>query len=41
MMVAVGLIFTGLWVWCLTKGTKVDQESAARTAAHGASSPGR
>ena len=41
MMVAVGLIFTGLWVWCLAKGTKVDQESTARSDAHETSAPGR
>lgn len=41
MMVAVGLIFTGLWVWCLTKGTKVDQATQARNAARQESAPGR
>ncbi|MEO7752884.1 MAG: DUF4233 domain-containing protein [Terracoccus sp.] len=30
MMLAVGLIFSALWVTCLVQGTKIDRERAAR-----------
>lgn len=33
MMLAVGVIFTGLWVWCLLKGTRIDRSRAQEQAA--------
>lgn len=31
MMIAVGAIFTGLWVWCLVKGGQIDRLDAQRS----------
>lgn len=39
MMVAVGIIFTALWVWCLVKGTRIDRLDAERAARAAAAPP--